>query len=441
VLTVQRSTAMNTRGFDGVEQRSVETALISTLGETWACDPPCGAGARSDARALLVGTIDDDIDAFERSLSERGVAVQLARSKEEMVAQLAASEFDGLLLSPTLSGGEADELARCARLECGQRALAITRPPTLELAPLELGTLLELLDSRARARQLEVDLAQARRELLDVKADHAALLEQARAAQADLRTAEAQVVQCGKLAALGELVAGIAHEINNPLSFALSHLSTLRVGMARSLAELAQHAPETGASAARLEDRLSALTVGLNRIRTLVEKLQTYTRFDQGDSRLVDVADAVGTVLTIVEHRTRDRVRVRTTFGDPRTIQCDPGLIDQCVMNLVTNAIDAIEGEGSIDISAGREGEQYVIQVVDSGRGIEEGIHGRVFEPFFTTKPPGKGTGLGLSIAQAIVRKHDGTLKLSNAKTGGTQARIDIPLGRVSKSVRSLRGR
>jgi two-component system NtrC family sensor kinase len=350
-------------------------------------------------------------------------------------------EYDGLLLSPSLSGSVADVLARCARLECGQRVPAITRPPALALEPLELEPLLELLESRARARQLELELERARRELLDATAGQASMLEQLRAVQAQLQTSQSQLVQSAKLAGLGELMAGIAHEINNPLSFALSHLSTLRVGMARVVSDLAERAPETRAGSTRLEDRLSALTVGLNRIRGLVEKLQTYTRLDEGESRLVDVADAVGTVLTIVQHRMRDRVRVSTTFGDPRTIQCDPGLIDQCVMNLVTNAIDAIEGEGSIDISAGREGDCYVIRVVDSGRGVDEGIQQRIFEPFFTTKPRGKGTGLGLSIARSIVSKHDGTLALSNSAEGGTQAQITIPYARVGKALRAVRER
>jgi two-component system, NtrC family, sensor kinase len=423
-----------------LEQGSVQTSLICSLGEPSVVGTS-DAGARSDARALLVGSIDDDVDPLERRLSERGVSIQLVRSKQEMVAQLAACEYDGLLLSPSLSGGEVDELARCARLSCGQRAPAITRPPTLELEPLELGTLLELLESRARGRQLEIELQRARREVLDATAGEAAMQQQLRAAQAELQTSQSQLFQSAKLAALGELMAGIAHEINNPLSFALSHLSTLRVGMARALSDLAERAPETRAGSTRLEDRLSALTVGLNRIRTLVEKLQTYTRLDEGESRLVDVADAVGTVLAIVQHRMRDRVRVSTTFGDPRTIQCDPSLIDQCVMNLVTNAIDAIEGEGSIDISAGREGDCYVIRVVDSGRGIDEAIQKRIFDPFFTTKPRGKGTGLGLSIARSIVSKHEGTLELSSSAAGGTQAQITVPYARVGKALRAVHER
>jgi signal transduction histidine kinase len=440
VLTVRRSTAMNSGGVDRLEQGSVQTSLISSLGESTSL---CAADAvpRSDARALFVGSVDDDLGGLERSLSERGVSIQLARSKQEMVAQLAAGEFDGLVLSPTLSGGEADDLARCARLECGQRAPAITRPPTLTLEPLELATLLELLDSRARARQLEAELEQARHEASVARAEQAFVSERLRASEAELATIQSQLVQSAKLAALGELLAGVAHEINNPLSFALSHVSTLRIGMTRSLSDLAEHAPETRAGSTRLEERLSALAVGLNRIRVLVERLQTYTRLDEGESRLVDVADSVGTVLAIVQHRMRDRVRVSTTFGDPRTIQCDPGLIDQCVMNLVTNAIDAIEGEGSIDISAGREGDRYVIRVVDSGRGIDEGIRQRIFEPFFTTKPRGKGTGLGLSIARSIVSKHEGTLELSNTSAGGTQAQIAIPFARVSKALRAVRER
>src|SRR4051812_49431112 len=151
-------------------------------------------GARSDARALLVGGVDDDVDPLERCLAERGVSIQLVRSKQEMVAQLAACEYDGLLLSPSLSGGEVDELAGCARLECGQRAPAITCPPALELEPLELGMLLELLESRARARQLELELERARREALDATASQASMSEQLRTVQAELSTSQSQLV-------------------------------------------------------------------------------------------------------------------------------------------------------------------------------------------------------------------------------------------------------
>jgi two-component system NtrC family sensor kinase len=147
----------------------------------------------------------------------------------------------------------------------------------------------------------------------------------------------------------------------------------------------------------------------------------------------------VGIVLAILAHRIPEGIVVSTQFGRPETIECDPSLINQCVMNLLANAIDAIDsprGEGSIQFSAGAEGDSYVLRVVDSGHGVPSEIVDKVFEPFFTTKPLGKGTGLGLSIARAVVEKHEGSLSLTPAAHGGTEAVIRIPLGRVTPSRR-----
>jgi two-component system NtrC family sensor kinase len=198
-------------------------------------------------------------------------------------------------------------------------------------------------------------------------------------------------------------------------------------------------APAALAESKRLEDRLAAVTLGLDRIKSLVVKLQTFSRLEDGKSQAVHVADAVGTVLTILHHRMKSGIVVTTEFGKPDTIQCDPSLINQCVMNLVVNAIDAIDGpdsEGNIQISARAEGDSYVLRVVDSGLGVPAEIHDKIFEPFFTTKPVGKGTGLGLSIASAVVKKHEGTITLTPAAKGGTEAVIRIPLGRVTLSRR-----
>jgi two-component system NtrC family sensor kinase len=132
-------------------------------------------------------------------------------------------------------------------------------------------------------------------------------------------------------------------------------------------------------------------------------------------------------VVTIMQHRLEDRVHVQLRYGQPEVIQCEPSLFNQAVMNLIANAIDAIEGNGLLTITTGADGSSYVIRVEDTGIGIPTEIRERVFEPFFTTKPIGQGTGLGLSIAYSIVRKHGGTLELHATAAGGTEAVIRIP--------------
>jgi two-component system NtrC family sensor kinase len=159
-----------------------------------------------------------------------------------------------------------------------------------------------------------------------------------------------------------------------------------------------------------------------------VLKLRTFSRLDEGERKSVSMRNSVGSVLTILEHRLKGRIEVRTVFGEPDVVDCFPGQLNQAVMNLIANAIDAIHDQGTITITTERIGDEYAISVTDSGHGIPEELRQRVLEPFFTTKPVGKGTGLGLSITDSIARQHTGTLELRPAENGGTVATIRFPL-------------
>ena len=124
----------------------------------------------------------------------------------------------------------------------------------------------------------------------------------------------------------------------------------------------------------------------------------------------------------------RERIEVETRLGEPEELDCYPSLLNQALMNLLSNAIDAIDGAGRISIEGGQSGEHYRLRICDSGSGIPEALRDRIFDPFFTTKEVGKGTGLGLSITYSIIKKHGGTLELRNGETGGTVAEITLPL-------------
>jgi two-component system NtrC family sensor kinase len=169
------------------------------------------------------------------------------------------------------------------------------------------------------------------------------------------------------------------------------------------------------------------MELGLARIADLVVKLRTFSRLDEGEFKPISVKESILALLTIVGHRLAGRIEVVTHFGEPDTLACSAGLMNQAVMNLVVNAIDAMEGDGTLTISTGADGEVYRIVVADTGSGIPVEVHERIFEPFFTTKPVGEGTGLGLSLAYSIVKKHGGTLMLESQERG-TRASICIPL-------------
>ena len=245
-----------------------------------------------------------------------------------------------------------------------------------------------------------------------------------------LKDTQAKLVQTAKMASLGELVAGVAHEINNPLAFSISHLGTVR----RSLERVESMLSEGQLMAARepwdkANARLGEMEIGLERIRELVVKLRTFSRLDEGEQKVVSVRDCIESLLMILHHRLKDRIQIETEFGEPDQLDCFPSLLTQAIMNLVSNAIDAIAETGTIRIQTGAVDDAYEISVSDTGCGIARELRERVLEPFFTTKPVGQGTGLGLSITYSIVRKHGGTIELREAEGGGTRALIRLPRG------------
>jgi two-component system NtrC family sensor kinase len=256
------------------------------------------------------------------------------------------------------------------------------------------------------------------------------LNEELGAANAELRSKQAQLVQTAKMASLGELVAGVAHEINNPLSFVSSHVNTAQNCLGKVGAEV-RPAPDTPVAEqlARAKSRLVEAEAGLERIRELVVKLRVFSRLDEGERKEVKVSECVESVLTILRHKFEGRIEVTTHYGHPDLLDCYPSLLNQAIMNLVANSVDAIADQGSISISTGADADGYVILIADTGHGIPPEVHDRIFEPFFTTKPVGQGTGLGLSITYSIIERHNGIIDITPRTGGGTLATIRLPIG------------
>lgn len=237
---------------------------------------------------------------------------------------------------------------------------------------------------------------------------------------------QAQLIQSAKLASLGELVAGVAHEINNPLAFAISHLATARRCLGSLEPTLGQNlSSEQSKQWTKANERLREMSMGLDRIRDLILKLRTFSRLDEGERKTVALMECIESVLVILRHRVGSTVI--QTQCDVGEIDCYPSLLNQALMNLVANALDAVGDQGKISIYARREAEVCVISVVDNGPGIPAEHRERVLEPFFTTKSVGEGTGLGLSMTYSIIRKHNGTLEIKDAPGGGTEVSMTIP--------------
>lgn len=234
-----------------------------------------------------------------------------------------------------------------------------------------------------------------------------------------LQTTQAQLIQSSKMASLGQLVAGIAHEINNPLSFSISNVDLLK----NKVEALYKEEP--------LEDirkLFSRSMDGLERVKKIVLDLRGFSRLDEAERKEADINEGIEHTLTIVGHLFKEQIKLNKELGDIPRIECYPRQLNQVVMNLLVNAVEAIEGEGEVGIKTYKQGENIVIEVSDSGMGIPEDIKDKIYDPFFSTKKGKEGMGLGLSICYGIVQTHKGRIEVESEVGKGSRFRVLIPL-------------
>lgn len=274
--------------------------------------------------------------------------------------------------------------------------------------------------------QLRVrNLLQTRMLHQELKARNASLEETNR----QLKEAQSQLVQSEKMASLGQLVAGIAHEINNPLAFVLNSLFLVQEGLDRVAKEPEDRLPlEVRGRVANMRANLRDACYGGQRIKELVSKLRTFSRLDEGTFKTVDIHESIESVLLFLRHKLQDRIQIERQFEGPASLACYPGELNQVLMNVIANAIDAIDGCGKVIVSTRARGGDFLIVVRDTGKGIPDEIKSKVFEPFFTTKPVGSGTGLGLSISYGIMQAHGGSIEFSSQPGAGTEFTLTIPM-------------
>ncbi|HEV8549777.1 MAG TPA: ATP-binding protein [Polyangiaceae bacterium] len=384
-------------------------------------------------KILAVDDIGTNLSLLQGLLEPLDCELMLAMSGEEALGLLERHEFAVLLLDVQMPVMDGYELAVKLRSKPQTREV-----PIIFLTAARLDTdhvhrgygsgavdfLFKPLDATILQSKVQVflELHASNRRVANAKRD----LERA---YEELKATQAQLVQAAKMASLGELVTGIAHGISNPLAFSLSHLVTARKSFRK-----AEESPGTTLSEqARAEwtrgtSRLDETSVGLERIRDLVLKLRVFSHLDEGEWKSISIRDSVESVLTILGHRLVDGVVIHRRYGEPERVACYPGLLNQAIMNIIANALDAIGDEGTVDIRAEAAEGLYVIRVGDSGPGIPPDIRERVLEPFFTTKASGQRTGLGLSISHSIMRKHGGTLTIECPSDGGTVVVLALPL-------------
>lgn len=276
------------------------------------------------------------------------------------------------------------------------------------------------------------------------------------ALNAKLSMAQEQLLQSDKLASIGQLAAGVAHEINNPIGYIFSNFSTLENyldGMFQMLAVYEAAEPEIASveiaaqiknmreqvELAFLKEDIPALMresrEGIVRVRKIVQDLKDFSRVDENQEwQWANLHQGIDSTLNIVSNEVKYKADIIKEYGDIPDVECLPSQINQVVMNLVVNAAHAMgDKHGKIIIRSGTMGANVWIEVTDNGAGIPEQNLTRIFDPFFTTKAIGKGTGLGLSLSYGIMQKHDGSIEVRSQCGAGTTFRIMWPIHHAEK--------
>lgn len=415
--------------------------------------------SQPDPKFILI--VDDsplNLVVLSQALEAVGYLVKMANDGEEALALVEQHQPELILLDvqmPKMDGFEA-----CRRLQADPTTQTIPIIFMTALADRQdklTGLSLGAVDYITKPFEEEEVLARVKihwrlRQLTDNLEQQVAERTQA------LQQAQLQIIQQEKLSTLGQLVAGVAHEINNPINFVTSNIRPAKEYLTE-LTELLnlyqthyfQAAPEINQKIKQMDlefvlrdfaELLDSMQMGAGRIKEIAGSLRKFARVEQTSCSTTDLHEGLETALLLLKHRLkadneRPEIAVIKNYADLPLVECFPGMMNQVFMNLLANAVDALEEawqkdqrDLTIEIETAISGYGFVaVRITDSGLGISDDIQDKLFEPFFTTKTADKGTGLGLSISKQIVEeKHKGTLLCHSSSTQGTQFSVEIPI-------------
>lgn len=318
-------------------------------------------------------------------------------------------------------------------------------------APVDNGYLLIGEPPQDNNQNLQEELIQLNNQLSVLSRENIRKGRELARALANLKSAQSLLVHQEKMASLGKMTAGIAHEINNPLAFVLGNEQVLKRDFddimafintfGDALPEIATLSPRIHAEivakageidleylAETIPGKIAANIEGLERVKNIVLDLRNFSRLDEAEQKYCNLAEGIQTTLRFLGPLVHEHgVIVETDFGSLPQLFCSPGPLNQAISNILVNAIQASHQGQTIRVSTHLDGDRYCVEVIDQGDGIPAELLTKVFDPFFTTKPVGSGTGLGLSIAHQIVAAHEGEIEIDSILGSGTIVRVLLP--------------
>jgi len=307
----------------------------------------------------------------------------------------------------------------------------------------------EIGELAAAFNKMVTDLEKAREERNKANHDLAIANDALNQTVSDLKATQDQLIQAEKMASLGQLTAGIAHEINNPINFVSANIQPLKDDLKDILEIVAvyekvikEHLPEKEANEVQqirekikidttlkeVNDLLKGMEEGAKRTSEIVKGLRNFSRLDQNVFLSANINESLDSCLVLLHNSYKNRIKIERQFGTIPEVDCLPGQINQVFMNILSNAIQAIPDEGTIFVKTWHVDGMVKISIRDTGTGMTEDVQKKIFDPFFTTKGVGKGTGLGMSISFGIIQKHNGKIELFSKPGAGTEFVVTIPV-------------
>jgi len=408
-----------------------------------------------DDRRILI--VDDEAPVralFADFLAEKYICITAA-SSDEALTHMTEAAYAVVISDMQMPGRNGVELLREIRSRYPDTAVIMVsgtdRPQRIRdalqvgafdylIKPCELDVLALSVERALERRSLTLT---ARRYRADLERQNVELA----ARKTELERLQAQIVHSEKMASLGQLAAGIAHELNNPAGFIYGNMDLLQEYTSKMERVLAIYdravlppdvAAEVKATKAQIsydvllsewQSMIADCRDGAGRIRDVVQNLRLFSRLDEAEFKMVDLHEGIDSTLRLLSrYYGSGRIGLVRDYGQLPQVNCFPGQLNQVWMNLLVNAAQATGGEGEVRISSRVEGTAVVVVISDNGCGIPADILKKIFDPFFTTKPVGEGTGLGLSIVYGIIEKHGGTITAESQVGVGSKVTISIPI-------------